>query len=171
MATKTDVIERDGRKIAIYDNGMERDAETGRIVKPAPSSLLTSETASLLQRKRQEKAAAALRKRILEATQKRSTVTLSGSAEAVAEAGGFIWDEVVMGEDVYPRDRLDAWEKLSKYAGVLPADIRRDSDTAQTVANAAAVGVAVASVMERVLRDVMQAQQGDVVDGEATDDG
>jgi len=170
MAKKVETIERDGRKIAVYDNGLERDEATGRIVKPAPSALITSETANLLHRKRQEKAAAALRKRILESTQKRSTVPLNGSADAVAEAGGFIWDEIVLGEDVYPRDRLEAWEKIAKYAQVLPSDMRKGADDTANALQAAAVGanVAVAAVLERILRDVQGRQ--DAIEGEVREE-
>jgi hypothetical protein len=33
MANKLETIEREGKLIHIYDNGMERDAATGRIIK------------------------------------------------------------------------------------------------------------------------------------------
>lgn len=137
-ATVVRIEERDGKSIVVYDNGMERDKASGRIVKAPTNAPITKENAIAYQRKRQEKAAAALRARILESTQKRSTVPLRGSADAVAEAGAYIWDEVVLGEDVYPRDRLEAWEKLSKYAGVLPSDLRKadDAQPAQVVVSA-----------------------------------
>ena len=172
MATKVSEYTReDGHVIAVYESGLERDTVDGRIVKPAKSAIITAETSKELHRKRQEKAAAKLRERILASTQRRSDVKLSGSAEAVAEAGGYIWDEVVLGEDVYPRDRLEAWEKLSKYAGVLPADVKRDTqDNTQAVAQAAAAGAAVATALERVLRDVLGARH-EVIDATTDDDG
>lgn len=172
MANKVSEIERNGRVIAVYDNGLERDIESGKIITPPKTGQITRENANLYHRKRQEKAAAALRSRILESTRKRSTLPLNSSAEAIAEAGAYIWDEVVLGEDVYPRDRLEAWEKLGKYAGILPADIRQsDTDTAATAATAAAAGAAVATVLERVLRDVLAVGgRRDVVDGTVTAD-
>ena len=162
--------ERNGEIIAVYESGAEYNQTTKRLVKAPPSAAITSENSNFYKRKRQEKAAAALRSRILESTRKRSTLPLNSSAEAIAEAGAYIWDEVVLGEDVYPRDRLDAWEKLGKYAGVLPADIRQgDTDTATTAATAAAAGAAVATVLERVLRDVLAVGgRRDVVDGTVT---
>ena len=182
MANKVQEIERDGRTIAIYDNGLERDVESGRIVKPAPGALITSENARVIQRKRQEKAAAKLRARILASTQRRSDVKLSGSADAVAEAGGYIWDEVVLGEDVYPRDRLEAWEKLSKYAGVLPADVKRqDVSQADTVDAMTSLVRELAAFAASIAGDnsyyrkheVIEAQTGDVdnEEGEGEENG
>ena len=173
MAKLLRTEERNGEVIAIYESGAEYNQTTKRLVKAPPSAAITPENSNFYKRKRQEKAAAALRSRILESTRKRSTLPLNSSAEAIAEAGAYIWDEVVLGEDVYPRDRLEAWEKLGKYAGVLPADIRQsDTDTATTAATAAA-GAAVATVLERVLRDVLAAGgRVDIVDGTvAADDG
>jgi hypothetical protein len=57
MATKIDTVERDGKLIHVYDNGMERDAGTGQIVKPPAGKPFTPETAKLARRKRQQKAA------------------------------------------------------------------------------------------------------------------
>ena len=87
-----------------------------------PPNPITSVNARSLALKRQEKAAAALRKKIFDTTQAKSTIKLTGPAEAVAEAGAILWDEVVLAEPeagVYPRDRLEAWEKLGKHAGIL----------------------------------------------------
>lgn len=166
MATKVQEIERDGRKIAVYDNGLERDMESGRIVKPASNTLITAKSATELHRRRQEKAAAALRARILASAQKRSDIKLSGSAEAIAEAGGFIWDEVVLGEEVYPRDRLEAWEKLGKYAGVLPADVKRqDSDTAQATQAVSELASIMRDLLDaaRAAEERSRAVDGDIV--------
>ena len=40
MANKIDTVERDRRLVHVYDNGMERDAGTGQIVKPPAGKLL-----------------------------------------------------------------------------------------------------------------------------------
>jgi hypothetical protein len=52
MAQVIDTVERDGRVIRVYDNGMERDASTGRIVKPASGTLITAENATEYHRMR-----------------------------------------------------------------------------------------------------------------------
>jgi hypothetical protein len=51
-----DTIERDGKTIWVYDNGMEKDASNGHIVKPPPATLITdSQKSTELHRARQEK--------------------------------------------------------------------------------------------------------------------
>lgn len=136
---------------------------------------ITKENAHIYRRRREEKAAAALRARILESTRKRSTLPLNTSADAVAEAGAYIWDEVVLGQDVYPRDRLEAWEKLSKYAQVLPSDLKRQDDNTST-AQAAALGAAAgaAAALKAVLDDVLASdninyRKHDVIEATAAD--
>lgn len=171
MATVIRTEERNGETIAIYESGAEYNTVTNRLVKAPPRAAITPENSNEYKRKRQEKAAAALRARIVASTQKRSDVKLTGAADAVAEAGGYIWDEVVLGEDVYPRDRLEAWEKLSKYAQVLPSDIKAQAqDPAQALAAAAGVGAAMALQIKRVLDDVLRRE---VVDSgeDRTDEG
>jgi len=58
MATRIDTVNRDGRRIHIYDNGLERDADTGRIVKAAPEFQIKPENANDYLRRRAEKRAA-----------------------------------------------------------------------------------------------------------------
>ena len=55
MANKIDTVERDRRLVHVYDNGMERDAGTGQIVKPPAGKLFTTESAKPARRRRQEK--------------------------------------------------------------------------------------------------------------------
>lgn len=95
--------------------------EKGRFAKGTrPASIIKNSEQSLaLHRKRQEKAARLLRARIAEETGKVSTLPIRDGAEAVAEAGALIWSETVLGADAYPRDRLEAWERIGKYAGIL----------------------------------------------------
>jgi hypothetical protein len=55
MATVIDTVEKDSRTILVYDNGMERDADTGHMVRPPAAALITTtEKANELQRKRLE---------------------------------------------------------------------------------------------------------------------
>ncbi len=70
-AQVVEVVEGDGKTIWVYDSGMERDATTGQIVKPAPHTIIrTTEKASELHRRRQELARAEL---------------IAGATEAVAQ--------------------------------------------------------------------------------------
>lgn len=117
----------------VLANGAIYDMEKGRIVaNPGGGShAITSATARGMLQKRQAKQAARLREQIAKETQAITNVKLSGSADAVAVAGGMLWAEVVLNADAYPRDRLDAWERLGKHAGIL-ADPRQAEAAAGT---------------------------------------
>ena len=58
MATRIDTVNRDGRRIHIYDNGLERDATTGHIVTPSKEFQIKPENANTYQRRRAELRAA-----------------------------------------------------------------------------------------------------------------
>lgn len=127
-----------GHEIAVYESGAEYDTVAKRLVKPATATVLTSERATSLIRQRREKAAAALRSAIVTETMDKLDVPHRSSVAAVAAAGGILWREIVLADPetpgVYPRDRLEAWEKLGKYAEVLPTDKRQaDEPTMQNV--------------------------------------
>lgn len=156
-----EVIERDGREIAIYDSGLELDKETGKIVKPAPHTVLTPERATLLHRQRQQKAARLLREAIVTETMDKLDVPQHGAAASVAAAGGILWREIVLSEQAYPRDRLEAWEKLGKYADVLPADMRRGDD--QPMQQATELTDAITGLI-RAISEATQRTQPDIVD-------
>lgn len=169
MATILRTEERNGDIIAIYESGAEYNQSKGRLVKAPPKAQITPENSNEYKRKRQEKAARLLRERIVQAHNRGDMEPVKGSAEAFAESGALLYEEIVLDKNAYPRDRMDVWEKLGKYGGVLPSDIRKQDDTAQAVATAAAAGAAVATVLERVLRDVRQAQERGAVEGRVVD--
>jgi hypothetical protein len=55
MAAVVETVERDGKSVLVYDNGMEKDATTGRMMRPPTAALIqTSEQANAYQRRRQE---------------------------------------------------------------------------------------------------------------------
>ena len=54
-AKVVETVERDGRTIDIYDNGMERDVERGRLVRGPANTLITAENATVFYRQRLEK--------------------------------------------------------------------------------------------------------------------
>ena len=163
--------ERGDRLVHVYENGLERDARTGHIVKPAKSDQITSESAHLLLRKRQEKAAALLRQRITEVHNGIMPSPVKSSAAAFAESGAMLYEQIVANSEAYPRDRMEAWEKLGKYAEVLTPDLKRGSDDVSNAINAtaAALNAQAAASLERIWRDIEQKQRGEVVDGTVSD--
>lgn len=55
MSVVVETIEQDGRQILVYDNGMKRDADTGRMLHPPTASLIdSSEKSNAYHRQRQE---------------------------------------------------------------------------------------------------------------------
>jgi hypothetical protein len=161
MATRIDTIERDGETVYIYDDGMEYSKDRGRIVKAPKKYQITPENSCDYLRKRQQKAARLLRERVLAATQDVSDVKLTGPAHAIAETAGILWSEIVLNDKAYPRDRLEGWEKIGKYAQVLPADVRKpDGDGIPAQADTVN---ALAGFLEQLrgLLDDMQRLKGD----------
>jgi hypothetical protein len=170
-AQVVETVERDGVRVLVYDNGMERNGVTGHIMKPADGTVITRERATILHRNRQEKQARLLREAIVAETVDKLDVPKHGPAAAVAAAGGILWREIVLSPDAYPRDRMDAWEKLGKYAQVLPSDIRREPET-QSAQRTAELNAGAAVIMLKVLDDIKaerQRMQREVVDASATD--
>lgn len=156
-----------GHEIAVYESGAERDVTIGRMIKPAPHALITSENSHEFRRKRKEKQARLLREAIASETADALELPRSGSAAAVAAAGGILWREIVLSPDAYPRDRMEAWEKLGRHAEILsdPREKQAD-DGGQAALQAAAMNGATALLLERVWADVMKAKRdGDVIDG------
>jgi hypothetical protein len=162
-----DKIERDGRTIAIYDNGMERDVEANKIIRPPTAALITKDNAREIRAMRQEKAARLLRERIRAATEKISDLPIGSSAAAVAEAGGILWDEIVLNTEAYPRDRMEAWLKLGQMAGVIPNVQERGQQEKTDTERAAGDLAAVARELRRLI--VGPADPADVIDADSTD--
>lgn len=119
MAKVVQEVERDNRIVLVYDNGMERWKDTGRIIKSGEAQRITKANTHELLRKRQEKAASLLRQAIITETMDKLDVPAHGPAAAIAAAGGILWREIVLDPNAYPRDRMEAWEKLGKYSGIL----------------------------------------------------
>lgn len=151
MATVIETVERDGRTIAVYDNGMERDVNKGHLLRPPTAALITKENANAYHRARQEKTAALLRKRITEATNKVSTLQHAGSASAVADTGGILWEEIVLNPDAYHRDRLEAFEKLGKMAQIIPDARQAGEEPAQGAADVLNAATALLTAMKELL--------------------
>lgn len=73
---------RDGRRVRIYSNGLERDASTGHIIKPADNTLITPESASDFHRARKEKKRAVLLQAVNGSVQR---------ADYIERYGEFAW--------------------------------------------------------------------------------
>ena len=138
---------------------------------------ITRENAHTFAQARKEKAASLLRARILEATSRHSDIKLTGSAAAVAEAGGILWEEIVLADAkklreaglpaVYARDRLDAWQKIGQAAGLLEtkqAD-QRPSDATMTQA-----GELVLRLLTELRRAVRRDAEAGVVDAAVSEE-
>ena len=168
-----ETVERDGVRVLVYDNGMERNADTGAFIKPPPHTLITAQNSTVFVRRRQEKAAALLRSRIAAAHNASMPSPVTSSAGAFAEAGAMLYEQIVLNSEAYPRDRTEAWEKLGKYAGVLPADVRRSDDGATAQAAAAGAAAGSAAAVLKFLTDVAQQQRqsADVIDIRSEDEG
>lgn len=150
MASELIEVREDGSKA--YSNGMVRDAR-GRIITPPTTNRITAKNANEFHRARREKTAALLRQAIVSETGDLLKVPTSGSAAAVAAAGGILWREIVLSPDAYPRDRMEAWEKLGRHAGIL-ADPRAPGDEAP-LQQAAEFTSSLADLV-KALRDTIQ---------------
>jgi hypothetical protein len=168
MATIVETVERDGETINVYESGAEYSVTRGHLIKAPPSALITKETARSMAQKRQDKVARKLRERIKLATEKVSDLPIRDSAEAIAEAGGILWDEIVLNPNAYHRDRLEAYTKLGQIAEGIPnASIRQDAEKSNPAA-IAALNAGTAQLLAAVWSDVMQLQrqQPQIVDAE-----
>ena len=92
-----------------------------------------------------------------------ATLPVRGSAQAVAYAAGQLWTEIVLNDDAYPRDRMEAWEKIGRYAGTLPAAGGQPAEPPQS--QPAELVTALATLV-RELSAAIQPARADVVDAE-----
>jgi hypothetical protein len=162
MATIVETVERDGHTINIYESGAEYNVTLKKLVKAPPSAMITKANAHIMKQKRQEKAARLLREAIVAETMDKLQVPAHGPAAAVAAAGGILWREIVLGEDVYPRDRLDAYMKLGAVAEIINTDKRQEPEKTTSAATDAAT-----TALLNALREALTPR--DVIDGTVTD--
>jgi len=135
-----------------YSDGSVREANGHSLARLPGAQPITSENAHALVRLRQEKAAERLRARIFDETQAVVGEKLDGSADAVAYAGAKLWAQVVLADPsdkVYPRDRLEAWDKIGKQAGILSEQKQADAPSIQ--ANNVTVNVLLAQAAQELL--------------------
>jgi hypothetical protein len=178
MAKIVETVERDGHQIAIYESGAEYDITDRKLIRGATNTLITKQSSLSMHQRRQEKAAAILRQRIKEATEKVSGNPVPNSSAAVAEAGAMLWEEIVLAapgtEGVYPRDRLEAFTKIGQISGVIPTVLNRvDTEKTPAIAAGAAFGSELARQFAQIVSDVLSAKQAeqlhDTIDGKVSD--
>jgi hypothetical protein len=90
------------------------------------------------------------------------------SAEAFAESAAMLYEQVVLNSEAYPRDRLEAWEKIGKYSGLLPADAKEKAeDIRVAIQNNVTTGgnSEHARILARVFADVVKVQRGETIEG------
>jgi len=113
-----------GHSMREYQNGMIRDMQTARIVKPPNTSVITSENASDYHRMRREKKERMIRNEILEkqnrlsANDPKRIRPASNAIEAIAISAGLLWEEIVLNQKAYARDRLQAYQEMTREAGM-----------------------------------------------------
>ena len=109
MATVIDRISRDGVTVLVYDNGMERNADTGHIIKPPPAAMLTSEKSNLLLRKRWDNYRREAVKRIVG-----EAASIDPSVSTGAGAFGLVAAKQYVALMDYDKPRIDDLEKLQQ---------------------------------------------------------
>ena len=163
MANVVETVERDGVKVLVYDNGMERNADNGRMMRPPTSALITPETANVLQRRRQEKkreAIIAAANAAVERGDYRETYGDLAFTAAIAEA------QYIKATTPDDPKSTDAARFLMQESGL--SETNRSAVDIPAAAVAAGIASGLVGVLERVMRDVLAQQQtagADVIEG------
>ena len=148
-----------GKMVRQYQDGSIRDANGHFIEKHPDTTPITSDNAHEYARMRKEKTQRLLREQIL-AQHNSSMPDVAGDApEVFAMSGAMLYEQVVINDKAYPGDRMDAWEKLGKYADVLPGKDDKQDNTPQIAQATAFVGE-----LRGLLDDVINARNGYDVD-------
>jgi hypothetical protein len=114
------VIDETGREILVYEGSqLVKDAKTGHIINsPNTTKITSSERAREVGNIRHERIRAMTRKEILKRTQQ-TNPEVKTEDEAFAFGAGETWQKAVL-EGKYPRDRIEAVEKLGRLADFIP---------------------------------------------------
>lgn len=166
--TQTQETQETSPRLKTLKNGAIYDLDKGRIVANpgGGKSAITPARSRELREIRAAKAERLMRERITAATAKVSDLPISGAPQAVAEAAGILWDEIVLNEDAYHRDRLEAFLKLTERAGMTSERKRSDAENPSREAVGELVGVV------RELRQAILDTAGppaEVIEGKVTD--
>lgn len=157
-------------------NGAIADIKTGRIITTpgGGNKAITKQNSGELQRLRREKAAAALRARLVESYNGVMPSPARSSADVFAGAGAMLFEEIVLNSEAYARDRLETWKELGKAAGVL-ADPRAAEAPGGSIAGAAELTGALASLVQGLAGFLsgqaevpLHASPGEIIEGEAS---
>ncbi len=153
-----------GPRTKILKNGAVYDLDKGRIVSNpgGGTSAITPARSRELREIRAAKVARLTREKITAATAKISDLPIKSSAAAVAEVAGILWEEIVLNAEAYPRDRMEAFEKLTERAEMTTNLKRQDVEKNNVEAFAGA-----AAELMRAMRDMIQPRE--TVDGTVSD--
>jgi len=101
----------------VLANGAVYDNDRGRIVKMSGGTApINKDNASELAKRRHE----ITRQKIAKAVADRSRLknpAIQGPSDAVADAAGMLWNDIVTNPDAPARERRETWQAISKYAG------------------------------------------------------
>jgi len=113
--------DREGREVLVYPDGFTKDAHSGHYITPARQNMITPETSALYKQRRKEKNQQAAEEGIIEALQENKKFgQIGGGADAMRIIAKVITRIALNGK--HERDKLDAFEKVVKMAGMLPPD-------------------------------------------------
>lgn len=160
-AVTREYIDEQGRALREYDNGNVTDQRTGRLVAGTHKPVFTPDNARDYVARRQAKAQAAMRQRIIEATEASGLpgtgglpISAKSSADALGIAAGVLWEQGVLNPDARLIDRVKAFDTIGKASGLL-ADPKQAANSvtpqqaAEIGASAAVLAMAYAELQRR----------------------
>lgn len=148
-------INDEGHEIAVYASGAERDVAAGRMVKAPASTLITSENATALTRKRWEKFRLASNSRIV-----REAAAIDPTVKTPADAYGLLTSRQYVALLDYDKPRVDELEKMGEIMAGGSMD-RRQPETVNNTMNVIALPEDVARAIAD-LRRLMVENRKDV---------
>jgi hypothetical protein len=148
----------------VYDNGMEKRADNGHLIKGPDGTLITRENSTVLLRKRWEKYRLASNRRIV-----REAAAIDPTIKAPSEAFALVASKQFVALMDYDKPRIDELEKLEYIMTGYDPKQSASTDGPASAERAAAMNMTTAMLLERVWSDVMKAKQADVVDGTVHD--
>jgi hypothetical protein len=89
------------------------------------------------------------------------------SAGAFAQSGALLYGQIVLNPEAYPRDRIEAWQKLGSVSGVIANENKRgDAEKNDSDAGVLAASAALTELVG-FLREVIQPRE--VIEGKVND--
>ena len=153
-----EIVQYNGEDCKVLKNGALYGMTSKHIVRGAE---MDTAQASALATHRHEQTQAAIRTAIVGDAGGDIPADIAAPA-AVGAAAGILWRDVVLSPDAWPRDRVNAWDTISKRAGLIAEQRQAEQQPVQRVVHE------VDGPTLALLRDIADKQR-DVVDGEVSD--